>query len=360
VGLDRKGHPGHGMVVTPQPPGRRWFLLIHQLPPKPDYLRVKIWRRLQRMGAVAIKSSVYALPGSEPSAAEHFEWLLREIVERGGEGSICEATFVDGLSDAQIEALFRAARETDYAAVMEEIEGLVRESPARRTAEQGSRSELAAAAARLRRRFGEIAAIDFFGAPARQAAEAALARLDARIRPPKPSPKPSPARAGATKPMRNRIWVTRRGVYVDRIASAWLIRRFIDPRARFRFVDERGYEPRKGEVRFDMFDGEYTHEGDRCSFETLALRFGIHDPAVRAVGEVVHDIDLKDRKFGRAETAGFERLITGLARRHAGDEERIEAGAALLDSLYEAFRSETHPRGAGSDRRSRRLSLEGA
>src|SRR5262250_55026 len=106
----------------------RWLLLIHQIPPKPDYLRVKIWRRLQRIGAVAIKNSVYVLPRSD-QAAEHFHWILREIEASGGEASVCEAAFVTGLSDGRIEALFRAAREADYAAVAAEAEELLRRSP---------------------------------------------------------------------------------------------------------------------------------------------------------------------------------------------------------------------------------------
>jgi hypothetical protein len=124
---------------------------------------------------------------------------------------------------------------------------------------------------------------------------------------------------------------------VDRIASAWLIRRFIDPAARFRFVATQSHTPGAGELRFDMFEAEYTHEGDRCSFETLVARFGLKDPALTAIAELVHDIDCKDGKFGRDETAGLERLISGIVRRHATDEARLERGAAVLEDLYEAF-----------------------
>jgi hypothetical protein len=134
-------------------------------------------------------------------------------------------------------------------------------------------------------------------------------------------------------------WVTRQDVHVDRIASAWLIRRFIDPNASFRFVPAKGYRPRSGEVRFDMFEGEFTHEGDRCTFETLLLRAGLTDPALTAIAEIVHDIDLKDGKFGRAEAGGVAALIDGLARKPIRDAERIERGSALFDDLYASFRS---------------------
>jgi hypothetical protein len=126
-------------------------------------------------------------------------------------------------------------------------------------------------------------------------------------------------------------------VFVDRIASAWLIRRFIDPAARFKFVAPEGYQPRRGELRFDMFGGEHTHEGDRCTFETLLRRFRLRDAALRAIGEVVHDIDFKEAAFGRTEATGIERLLAGIARKHAVDTTRLRRGAAVFDDLYESF-----------------------
>lgn len=299
-------------------PGGRWLLLLHQLPPKPDYFRVKIWRRLQRIGAVAIKNSVYVLPYTE-QASEDFQWLRRDIVSGGGEAAVCQAAFVDGLSDGEIEALFRAQRDAEYAELARAADDLARAGGV----EPGD-------VARLERRLGEIVTLDHFGGLGRRAAEAALKRA-------RPSTRPIRGNALPSREVRNRTWVTRAGVHVDRIASAWLIRRFIDPGARFRFVASAEHRPGPGELRFDMFDAEYTHEGDRCTFETLAARFAVADPGLAAIGELVHDIDCKDGKFGRGETAGFERLIGGIVRRHAGDAVRLERGAALLDDFYEAF-----------------------
>jgi hypothetical protein len=142
----------------------------------------------------------------------------------------------------------------------------------------------------------------------------------------------------ALNALKGRVWVTRRGLYVDRIASAWLIRRFIDPDARFKFVPAKGYEPEAGELRFDMYEGEYTHEGDRCTFEVLLTRAGLNDPALAAIGEIVHDIDLKDGKFGREEASGIARVMDGIAAANKNDERRIERGSAVLDDLYEVFR----------------------
>ena len=317
----------------PEVPGGRWLLLIHQLPPKPDYFRVKVWRRLQRIGAVAIKNSVYVLPYTE-QASEDFQWLRREVVAGGGEASVCQAAFVDGLSDPQIEALFRAQRDADYAALARAADELAR----------GGSAETAADVARLERRLAEIVAVDHFGAESRRAAEQALDRTRARGK-----PAPKPARAGPTasaRPVRGRTWVTRSGVHVDRIASAWLIRRFIDPAARFRFVGSQAHPAGPGELRFDMFEAEYTHEGDHCTFETLVARFGLPDPALSAIGELVHDIDCKDGKFGRSEAAGLARMIEGIVRQNADDEARLARGAAALDDLYAAFSGAEKVRGA--------------
>jgi hypothetical protein len=132
--------------------------------------------------------------------------------------------------------------------------------------------------------------------------------------------------------------VTRSGVYVDRIASAWLIRRFIDPEARFKFVRGHAYEPQADEVRFDMFEAEFTHDGDLCTFEVLVRRFRRGDPALRHLAEIVHDIDLKDSKFSRPEAPGLEHLLSGIAMRHADDVARIDDGSAVFEGLYEYFR----------------------
>ena len=142
----------------------------------------------------------------------------------------------------------------------------------------------------------------------------------------------------AASALASKVWVTREHVQIDRIASAWLIRRFIDPKARFKFVPGRSYTPRQGEVRFDMFEGEYTHEGDRCTFEVLVARAGLNDPALAAIGEIIHDVDLKDGKYGREETAGIRTVISGIAAAHRDDEQRLARGAAVLDDLYESFK----------------------
>jgi len=309
-------------------PDNRWLLLIHQIPPKPDYFRVKIWRRLQRFGAVAVKNSVYVLPKSE-STLEDFQWVLREITQGGGDASLCEAGFVEGLTDAQIESLFRAARDADYATIAEEARELKKKVKSRRS---GESAEVEASANKLRNRLTEVAAIDFFDSLGRQTAEGLVSSLE---RVTQPLDQGGPMIAVAE--YRGRTWVTRKGIHVDRMASAWLIRRFIDERAKFKFVPARGYQPSKGEIRFDMFDAEFTHEGDRCTAEVLMARLAPKASGLRPIVEIVHNIDLKDAKFERPETAGVEALITGICTRSKDDVERLERGSVMFDDLLEFF-----------------------
>jgi len=314
----------------------RWLLLIHQLPAKPAYFRVKVWRRLQGLGAVAVKNAVHALPASE-QAQEDFAWLLKEIVAGGGEAMACEARLVDGLSDQDVRALFNAARDEDYGALAREARLLAQAPAAGMAAAQ--RADARARLARLKSRSLEIVAIDFFGANGRETVDGLLAMLGAALREePVMGPAPSDKASFGTEALKGRVWVTRQGVHVDRIASAWLIRRFMDPGSRFKFVRGKGYQPLPGELRFDMFEAEFTHEGDRCTFEVLLSRSGLEDPALRAISEIVHDIDLKDGKFARGETTGIAHLVAGLALANKSDEQRMSRGGAVLDDLYEYFR----------------------
>lgn len=309
----------------------RWLLLIHQIPPKPNYFRVKVWRRLQRIGAVALKNSVYVLPKSD-AAQEDLAWVLREILTGGADATLCEARMVDGITDDQIEALFNAARDADYAQLSEELRRLLGESHATEEARATLRTEFS----RVQRRFGDLTAIDFFGAPGRIVAFGLLGSMEARLKP----PESAPTKETAEDPRllyQGRVWVTRRGVHVDRIACAWLIRRFIDETPQFKFVPGKDYQPQPAEVRFDMFDAEFTHEGDLCSFEVILKRLRMADPALHAIAEIIHDIDLNDSKFTRAETAGVASLILGIAQLHREDQARIAQGSTLFDALYEFF-----------------------
>lgn len=330
--------PFYARPVTGEAPANPWIVLIHQLPPKPPYLRVKVWRRLQGIGSVPIKNSVYVLPNTE-AAREDFEWVLREIHAEGGDASLCEARLVDGLTDDEVRRSFLAAREQDYRDLGVEVRAFARETLPRRGAalSDEKRARLETGVARFRKRLADVGEIDFFGAPGREAVEGLLGDLEQRLAPAERSAATAQA-SRSVADVQGRVWVTRTGVHVDRMASAWLIRRFIDRDARFKFVPSRGYQPLAGELRFDMFDAEFTHHGELCTFEVLLREFDVRDPALGAIAEIVHDIDLKEAKFGRAETAGIDHLIAGIAWSSAEDDERIARATAVFDGLHGYFK----------------------
>lgn len=307
----------------------RWLLLIHQLPPAPAYLRVKVGRRLAKLGAVALKNTVYVLPLRE-ATTEDFQWVRREIIADGGEATVLTAQLVEGLTDAQVEELFRAARDHDYEALAREVHAHGR---GRAPVKAAARAKLDAAIGEFDRRLAELVSIDFFNAGKRAAVVRALEALRRTLGASTPS---TPAES--TKHYAGRTWVTRTGLQVDRMASAWLIRTFIDARATFKFVPSQGYTPLAGELRFDMYDAEFTHEGQDCTFEVLVRRFALQDPGVLALGEIIHDLDLKDSRFGRPESAGVAALLNGLVLRHPTDEQRLAHGFEMFDQLVLSLR----------------------
>jgi len=299
----------------------RWLLLIHQLPPTPSYLRVKVRRRLQRLGAQLLKNSVYVLPNSAETL-EDLHWLRQEIIGAGGDATVSVAEFVEGPTDEELERQFRNASEAEYESFMEDV---------RRAAVPLQDRELR----RLRARLRELGERDFFQVAGRDEAEHVMAEMAGG----------RPAKATRTeawsgdRPVAS-TWVTRRGVHVDRMASAWLIRRFIDPAATFKFVAPNGYEPESGELRFDMFEGEFTHQADRCTFQMLVDRFSLKSKPLDAIGELVHDIDYKVEPARRDETEGVRVLIRGIGLAHPGDQDRLDAAYAVFDGLYAHFAEE--------------------
>jgi hypothetical protein len=307
--------------VISQLPLNRWLLLLHQIPPTPPYFRAKILRKLNQLGALPIKNSSYILPETIETM-EDLEWTRKEIVHDGGEAWLFRLGTLGSPSDEELRESFRALREDDYKQLLESVKQLL-DSP-QETAWR-----------KLKRRFDDVRSIDFFDAPAREEVETIMERIATTLRGPASQPAAKPELAS----LAGRTWVTRRGVKVDRIASAWLIRRFIDPSARFVFVDQDRHVPEANQVRFDMFEGEFTHEGGLCTFEVILLHSGLRDGALSAISQIVHDIDLKDDQYQRAETNGIATMIDGIAALHADDERRIEEGSRLFDATYAAFRA---------------------
>ena len=304
------------MTVRNHETNPRWFMLTFTLPAKRASQRVEVWRRLQRYGAVPLGNSGYLLP-SNPSNGERFEWLAQTIRKHAGEASVVSVQAIDNLSTPQLVARFSEARARDYQELIREVQKC--SSVARHKRSPGRIS-------RLRARFREIVEIDFFGSPLQKRVEELLVQVDASPAIAEKSHKINP------KDYVERVWVTRPRPGIDRSASAWLIRHFIDKRARFTFAQE-GDAPRDA-VPFDMFQGGFGHRGEDCTFETLRKEFRVSDARVAAIGEMVHDADLNDGKFGRKEAFGVDGVLKGWARKGTPDKDLLERGMEMIEGLY--------------------------
>ena len=315
-------------------------MLIHQLPPKPTNLRVRVWRKLQKLGAVAIKNSIYVLPNTE-KAHEDFQWLKQEIESAGGEASVFKAASVEGATDKEIIAAFRKARDDEFAAITAEFDGLtgaLREQQRGKHLSAGRLSAHESEIDRLHSELERIAANDFFAATGRTLAFAAYERCRKELRAVQgPKAKSAPSQTASGKldvaKFQGRRWMTRRNLHIDRLASAWLIKQFIDKRPRFYFVTEG--ETIEGAIPFDMFGAEFSHHGEDCTFETMLKRFGLtENKGLREIAEIVHDIDLKDDKFNRLEATGLNAIVDGLSKLLRDDRKLLQQISAVFDGLH--------------------------
>jgi hypothetical protein len=296
-------------------PSRNWYLFIYQIPPRPLYLRAKIRQRLVKLGAVALKNSAYVVPAAKERLTALRE-VAKETIDGGGEAYICEARFLDGAVEQELLQRARGEREADYRALIAEV----------RKAAPERRSDVVR---RLRARFEEIKAIDFASAPAGRQAAAALDDLETH------AGRARSRRRSST--LQGKTWVTRKDVGIDRIATAWLVRRFIDPKARFRFVAGSDVPRKANELRFDMPEGDYTHAGGQCTFEVVLAAARLRDAALQLLAAIVHDVDLGGRRPKRPESAGVAQMISGIVRTTDADEERLTRGFELFDNLYHAL-----------------------
>ena len=317
------------------PQSQNWLLLIHQLPPRPTNLRVRIWRKLQKLGAVAIKNSVYVLPANEKTN-EDFQWLKQEIESSGGEVSVFRADSVEGATDKEIISAFRKARDDEFIEVTSQLDGLAGSIRKQTRSKHLSAGRLTTHEAELNRLHAElehIAANDFFAAKSRAAALRAYESCQKLLRASQ-APAPKEQREGLfAANYQGRRWMTRKNIHVDRLASAWLIKQFIDKQPRFYFVSEG--EALDNAIPFDMFGAEFTHHGEDCTFETMIKRFGLDQiKGLRELSEIVHDIDLKDDRFHRLEAAGLKVMIDGLCESIPDDRKRLQQAGAIFDGLF--------------------------
>jgi hypothetical protein len=331
---------------------RRWLLFVHQLPPKASNLRVRTWRRLQQLGAVPIKQAVYVLPDT-PNTREDFEWLKAEVKASGGDASVFAADHVDAWSDDTLVEAFRRTGQEAYAALARDVEKVLkRASVARRP-----RGMRAPATRRLldvfRERLTAIDGVDFFGSAGRDGVTSLLKRLEEHASGTREGSTAKPADAIAPGHYHGRLWVTRPRPGVDRMASAWLIRRFIDGQAQFAFAVDRDAVPADA-IPFDMFGVEFSHRGGGCTFETLCAVFQIDEPAAARLAGIVHDLDLKDGRFGALEAPTVGAMIEGLQLAHTDDEALLVQGMTLFDSLYRSFEQSARSAGPRARAKSRK------
>jgi hypothetical protein len=292
-----------------------WLLLLVRLPATHSAERVAIWRKLKKSGAIQIQTSTYVLP-DDPPRYETFQWLTQHIRDAGGDATLVRAREIDGFSNERLIELFNAARSKEYASLREMLRPLI----ARRTSNFGGKLD------RIRKQFREIRETDFFDSPKAGDLEMVLQKLE------RPQPRSKTQPKLESRDFRGRVWLTRPRPEIDRVGSAWLIRKFVDPKARFVFEAKRTLNRRL--LTFDMLDGDFSHDGDDCTFETLVRRFGIQDRAVRKIAEMVHDADLDDDKFQRNECIGIDRVLKGWAREGLPDEEILRRGCQCFDALY--------------------------
>ena len=319
------------MNIVAQVPPTQWLVLMFQLPARPTAARVRTWRQLQRLGALSVRNSGYFLPASD-QAREDLEWLRTDIVASGGDAMLLRAETVDAAAEAELVGAFREARRLEF-------ERIRREALAARRG-RGKPAGDARAARDLAERLAALEAADYFGRvdAARQAARAAVAAL----RPKQEAhmmKAPADAAAVKTADFTGRTWITRPRPGIDRFASAWLIRRFIDPRARFAFAASAETAARRRRaVTFDMYGGDFGHQGGGCTFETLVARFAVRAPGIAWLAALVHALDLKIESDAVPEAAAVARMVEGLRDMHADDPILLERGMDMIEALYRSRR----------------------
>jgi hypothetical protein len=313
--------------ISQKAPGS-WLFLLFNLPAKHSSDRVKVWRRLKKFGSVQLKTSTYVLP-DEPVHYERFQWLAKEIVDIGGEATLVRVKDIEGMPHAAIVAMFNDARARDYDEIFEPLHLLIKDRKARKQSAETFSNQLQ----KLRQRFQEILDIDYFQSSRGEDLQQLLQKAEALV---SPSKKPETKARLRTEDYRGKTWITRPRPEIDRVGSAWLIRKFIDLGAKFVFANTPAEFPQA--IPYDMFEVEFSHHGDCCTFETLIQRFGIRDRAVLRLAEFIHDADVEDDKFHRIEGFGIEQIFKGWAKQGLTDQEILSKGFECFDALYAYFK----------------------
>lgn len=315
-----------------------WLLFFYSVPSKPVSNRMKVWRRLAKAGAVQLKGSVYILPGNDEHR-ELFQWLVSEVEEMKGEAAFVSAERIDSMPDVEIIGLFHGHKDEEYLALKKPVEDIeTRVNSIRKGSGAQGLKALSAHVAKVSRNFEEIRKTDFFSSKAGSVLRSRIGALHTSVRRlagPVEEAKPVSVTPRRPDEYQGKVWLTRERPFVDRMASAWLIRRFIDRDAVFRLGKEKDLAvPADGRIRFDVSGGEFTHIGDLCTFEVLMKAFGLKDKAVRKIAEIVHELDIRDGKYRNPESSGLEEILNGLRKGVSDDRELLEKGMAVFEMLY--------------------------
>jgi hypothetical protein len=301
---------------------------LFNLPAKQSSDRVKVWRRLKKFGSVQLKTSTYVLP-DEAVHYERFQWLAKEIVDTGGEATLVRVKDIEGMPHAAMVAMFNDARARDYDEIAEPLTRLIKDRKARKTSAETFSSELE----KIRRRFQEIKEIDYFQSSRGDDLQRLFQKAESLGSFKK---KPETKARLRIEDYRGKTWITRPRPEIDRVGSAWLIRKFIDVGAKFVFANTPAEFPTA--IPYDMFEVEFSHHGDCCTFETLVERFRIRDRAVLRLAELIHDADVEDDKFHRIEGFGVEQIFKGWGKQGLKDQEILLKGFECFDGLYAQFK----------------------
>lgn len=316
----------------------KWLFLIYHLQTQNSRERVRVWRLIKKIGAVLYRNSVYVLPYSE-ERLEDFQWLCQQIKDSKGESSIFVSESHDETENQILLSLFERCRAEDYSAVLRSAEELlerIRVEKEKQRLSEPLLKKLMREAKQLSDSFNEIEKIDFFSVPLANEVRSMLERIRNHLSFTQTKGESlAPAKSYSRKAFQRKVWATREHIHIDRLCSAWLIRRFIDPQAKFVFALESKLP--KGAIPYDTFGAEFSHHGDDCTFETLLKSFQLKDRELTAIAEIVHDIDMKDNKFGRPESGGLDAVVRALSAFLKDDQKVLEIGSTILDALYAYF-----------------------
>jgi hypothetical protein len=320
-------------------PPQEWLLIFYSVPSHPVSNRMKIWRKLAKAGAVQLKGAVYVLPATD-EREELLQWLMGEVKAMGGDGAFVKTAEIMTMDETDIRELFLRQAEKEYRGFEKRLDVLERKVQSVRKGTRSTTNDLfGGEAAKLGREFAELRKRDFFQSPLGAVMQKRMQALESGR---KGLGRSSPGTTAVVAPKRisqysGRAWVTRKKPFVDRMASAWLIRKFIDGKAVFKFIDDRELAGlARNAVSFDMHNAQFTHAGDLCTFEVLVKAFNIKDKAVRKIAELVHELDVQDDKYTNAESTGVENVLRGIRKTAQDDTEVLERGMTVFEMLYQS------------------------